>query len=65
LRDAGVFTVAFGGGEPSTRDDLDQLAHAARARGITPVLTTSGLGLTPDASSVGFAHPPLGSAPLW
>ena len=46
LRDAGVFTVAFGGGEPTTRDDLDVLADAARARGITPVLTTSGLGLT-------------------
>jgi radical SAM protein with 4Fe4S-binding SPASM domain len=46
LRDAGVFTVAFGGGEPTTRDDLDTLAEAARARGITPVLTTSGLGLT-------------------
>jgi radical SAM protein with 4Fe4S-binding SPASM domain len=46
MRDAGVFTVAFGGGEPTTRDDLDVLADAARARGITPVLTTSGLGLS-------------------
>jgi radical SAM protein with 4Fe4S-binding SPASM domain len=46
LRDAGVFTVAFGGGEPTTRDDLDVLATAARDRGITPVLTTSGLGLS-------------------
>ncbi|HEY8041530.1 MAG TPA: radical SAM protein [Polyangiaceae bacterium] len=46
LHDAGVFTVAFGGGEPTTRDDLDALASAARARGITPVLTTSGLGLS-------------------
>jgi radical SAM protein with 4Fe4S-binding SPASM domain len=46
MRDAGVFTVAFGGGEPTTRDDLDVLAQAARARGITPVLTTSGLGLS-------------------
>jgi radical SAM protein with 4Fe4S-binding SPASM domain len=46
LRDAGVFTVAFGGGEPTTRDDIDVLAEAATARGITPVLTTSGLGLT-------------------
>ena len=33
LRDAGVFTVAFGGGEPTTRDDLDVLAaQAARPR---------------------------------
>jgi radical SAM protein with 4Fe4S-binding SPASM domain len=46
LREAGVLTVAFGGGEPTTRDDLDELAEAARARGLTPVLTTSGLGLT-------------------
>ena len=42
----GVFTVAFGGGEPITRDDLGELALAARARGLTPVLTTSGLGLS-------------------
>ena len=47
MRDAGVFTVAFGGGEPTTRVDLGELAEAARARGITPVLTTSGIGLTP------------------
>lgn len=46
MRDAGVFTVAFGGGEPTTRDDVDTLAKAARVRGLTPVLTTSGLGLT-------------------
>jgi radical SAM protein with 4Fe4S-binding SPASM domain len=46
MRDAGVFTVAFGGGEPTTRDDVDALARAAAARGITPVLTTSGLGLS-------------------
>jgi radical SAM protein with 4Fe4S-binding SPASM domain len=46
MREAGVFTVAFGGGEPTTRDDVDALAEAARARGITPVLTTSGLGLS-------------------
>jgi len=46
LQEAGVFTVAFGGGEPTTRDDLDLLAAAARARDLTPVLTTSGLGLS-------------------
>jgi len=48
LADAGVFTVAFGGGEPTTRTDLATLAAEARARGITPVLTTSGLGLTDE-----------------
>ena len=47
LRDAGVMTVAFGGGEPITREDLGLLADEARARGLTPVLTTSGLGLSP------------------
>ena len=47
LRDAGVLTVAFGGGEPTTREDVGELAREARARGITPVLTTSGLGLGP------------------
>jgi radical SAM protein with 4Fe4S-binding SPASM domain len=46
LRDAGVFTVAFGGGEPTSRDDIAELADAARTRGLTPVLTTSGLGLS-------------------
>ena len=45
LAKRGVFTVAFGGGEPTLRDDLDVLAEHARSRGITPVLTTSGLGL--------------------
>ncbi|MDP9002480.1 MAG: radical SAM protein [Myxococcota bacterium] len=46
MQDAGVFTVAFGGGEPTVRDDLDLLAATARAHGLTPVLTTSGLGLS-------------------
>jgi radical SAM protein with 4Fe4S-binding SPASM domain len=45
LAEAGVFTVAFGGGEPTLRDDLGELARAARARGLSPVVTTSGLGL--------------------
>ena len=45
LAAAGVFTVAFGGGEPTLRDDLGELADAARRRGLMPVVTTSGLGL--------------------
>jgi radical SAM protein with 4Fe4S-binding SPASM domain len=48
LRDDGVFTVAFGGGEPTLRGDLLELAEAAHARGLTPVLTTSGIGLTAE-----------------
>jgi radical SAM protein with 4Fe4S-binding SPASM domain len=47
LRDAGVFTVSFGGGEPTTRKDVGLLAEEARRRGLTPVLTTSGIGLSP------------------
>ena len=47
LASAGVFTVAFGGGEPTLRDDLDELARSARARGLTPIVTTSGLGVGP------------------
>lgn len=43
---AGAFTVAFGGGEPTTRRDLGELADRARALGLQPVVTTSGLGLT-------------------
>jgi radical SAM protein with 4Fe4S-binding SPASM domain len=46
MRDASVFTVAFGGGEPTTREDIGELAAAARERGLTPVLTTSGMGLS-------------------
>jgi radical SAM protein with 4Fe4S-binding SPASM domain len=46
MREAGVFTVAFGGGEPTTREDIAELAESARTRGLTPVLTTSGLGLS-------------------
>jgi radical SAM protein with 4Fe4S-binding SPASM domain len=46
MHEQGVFTVAFGGGEPTLREDLGELAEDSRARGITPVLTTSGLGLT-------------------
>lgn len=45
LAATGVFTVAFGGGEPTTRADVGELAEAARARGLVPVLTTSGAGL--------------------
>lgn len=46
LARAGVFTVAFGGGEPALRDDLGRIASMARARGLVPVVTTSGLGMT-------------------
>src|SRR5262245_12590529 len=47
-RAAGVSTVAFGGGEPLTRRDLGRLAEEARRLGLVPVMTTSGIGLTPE-----------------
>lgn len=47
LAEQGVFSVAFGGGEAMVRDDLAALAAHARALGLTPTMTTSGLGLTP------------------
>lgn len=63
LSDEGVFTVAFGGGEPLLRDDLGALATSARALGLTPVVTTSGLGMTPararslrDFAQVNVSH---------
>ena len=48
LRDAGALTVAFGGGEPTTRRDLGHLAQDARARGLEPVVTTSGIGMSAE-----------------
>ncbi|MGZ3476932.1 MAG: radical SAM/SPASM domain-containing protein [Polyangiales bacterium] len=42
----GVFTLAFGGGEPLTHPRLGELATHARSRGLVPVVTTSGIGLT-------------------
>ncbi len=45
VRDAGAFMVAFGGGEPATHPDLPTLAREARARGLVPVVTTSGVGI--------------------
>jgi radical SAM protein with 4Fe4S-binding SPASM domain len=43
LADAGVFHVALGGGESAALPWLGELAEHARARGIIPNLTTSGL----------------------
>ncbi len=55
---AGASTVAFGGGEPLTRRDLHELASEARSLGLVPVLTTSGIGLTPERARElsGFAQ---------
>jgi len=41
----GVFVVALGGGEPTTRRDLGDVVRAAKRHGLSVVATTSGLGL--------------------
>lgn len=46
LAAGGVFAVALGGGEPTLHDELDRVAAEARRLGVTPVVTTSGHGLT-------------------
>lgn len=43
----GVFHVALGGGESMLREDLFELAAVARAGGLVPNLTTSGIAMTP------------------
>ena len=43
LADMGVFHLALGGGESATLPWLGEVAAHARARGLTPNLTTSGL----------------------
>jgi radical SAM protein with 4Fe4S-binding SPASM domain len=43
LADAGVFHLALGGGESATLPWLGEIASHARARGLIPNLTTSGL----------------------
>jgi len=51
LAKRGAFTVAFGGGEPLTHPDLPRIGAHARAVGLTPVVTTSGIGLTHDKAA--------------
>ncbi len=46
LAEMRVFSVAFGGGEAALRDDIGEVARHARARGLSPTMTTSGLGIT-------------------
>jgi MoaA/NifB/PqqE/SkfB family radical SAM enzyme len=44
----GAFTVAFGGGEPMLHPELPAIAAHARRVGLTPVVTTSGIGLNAE-----------------
>lgn len=48
VAEAGAFTVAFGGGEPMLHPDLPRLSEHARSVGLTPVVTTSGIGLSAE-----------------
>ncbi|MBI2390999.1 MAG: radical SAM protein [Deltaproteobacteria bacterium] len=64
----GVFTVAFGGGEPLSHPELPRIAAHARARGLLPVVTTSGVGLTAERArelssfaQVNVSHDGLGA----
>jgi len=45
LASYGIFQVTFGGGEPTLRDDLRELALHARRRGLNLCMTTNGLTL--------------------
>jgi radical SAM protein with 4Fe4S-binding SPASM domain len=69
LAAAGVFTIAFGGGEPASRNDLPELATLVRSFGMVPVVTTSGLGMTPeraralrDFAQVNVSHDGIGDS---
>ncbi|MCU0671987.1 MAG: radical SAM protein [Myxococcota bacterium] len=44
----GAFSVALGGGEGALREDLPDVIAHARALGLVPTLTTSGLGVTKE-----------------
>lgn len=51
LAELGVLEVALGGGEALLRPGLLRIARHARAKGITPNITTSGFGVTPDLAA--------------
>jgi radical SAM protein with 4Fe4S-binding SPASM domain len=69
VRRLGASTVALGGGEPLMRRDLGELARHARALGLVPVMTTSGIGLTEQRAheltafaQVNVSHDGVGAA---
>jgi radical SAM protein with 4Fe4S-binding SPASM domain len=49
LAERGVFRVTFGGGEPSLRADIGELASIARSYGLSPSMTTSGIGVSDES----------------
>jgi len=50
LAEMKVFHIALGGGEALERDDLFEIAQYARAKGLVPNLTVSGLNITPETA---------------
>ncbi len=61
----GVFSIAFGGGEPFLREDLFALAGYARERGIVPTATTNGSALDERSAAECrvFAHIHISATP--
>jgi len=52
LADTGVFQVTFGGGEPTMREDLEELALYAKACKLTLCMTSNGLRIPEIKPSV-------------
>ena len=48
MADVGVLDVAFSGGEPLLRRDLEELITYARAKGMSTGTSTNGYALTPN-----------------
>ena len=48
LRRLGVRIVSLTGGEPLTRNDLDEVIHSAKSYGLLPHVCTNGIFLTKD-----------------
>ena len=46
LSELGVFSISFGGGEPTLHPDLFEIAAYAREKNILPNMTTNGLAMT-------------------
>ena len=52
LQRCGVKRVSFGGGEPTTRDDLEQVLELAKKKGFLTALSTNGRALGRDPAGL-------------
>jgi radical SAM protein with 4Fe4S-binding SPASM domain len=50
LKQAGVFHIAFGGGEVFARGDFLEIAHFTQECGLVPNVTTNGFYITPEVA---------------